>query len=550
MSSPLSNFCDLYISKTMHATRSGQIYSHEPLRREVTSGDGDSDSDSNHSGYPDNGGDDEEYSQGRERESQEFGVFSEDEDSDDELQHAVLAVDHCRLVRSRRQSREQLSPYFAFQVGVAEVETRSIRIGSLRQGGEEKCSCGKELCFHIARLKSAMGIDAGDDCYERLNERGMSNVCDDLGWDFSDEPYLFPAPQWSLKNERPRTSTTTREREGDVRDMLSFFHPQAVADEYRDIFDFAVHNDAVLVPYNLEATLAKLLTQDDVIFHRFEQHIPRERRDIMYLHKMEDKFNETLRQLDDYAASGNLSNWDAMTPFDNVGFEHNVPWCAQALIHISDSMRDNLRWRVGMSRENKLQAAEILIRMLEAIRSRNVDVYSNHSFRRNRPHGEQLTNRNLYLNLLGPQSENIPDRSDFIIDALENLPGNVVAAGDFVSRLDRLCADFSSVAFVSPRRVYVNRLGQLISRLRVNYGVPLVSVSSAIPAASTVSTDYSSSYSVGPSASSYAVAGPSSLGVPNPSLRSRRGSSTRSTLGKRSGRSASSNDRRGKRAMK
>lgn len=203
-----------------------------------------------------------------------------------------------------------------------------------------------------------------------------------------------------------------------------------------------------------------------------------------------------------------------------------------------------------MSRENQLQAAEILIRMLEAIRSRNVDVYSNHSFRRNRPHGEQLTNRNLYLNLLGPQSENIPDRSDFIIDALENLPGNVVAAGDFVSRLDRLCADFSSVAFVSPRRIYVNRLGQLISRLRVNYAVPLVSVSSAIPAASAVSTDYSSSYSVGPSASSYAVAGPSSLGVPNPSLRSRRGSSTRSTLGKRSGRSASSNDRRGKRAMK
>lgn len=548
MSSPIPNFRHLYIGKTMYATRSDQLYSHQSLSGHASIGDGDSDNDSKLSTYSDDDhGDEEQYREGGGIGSQEFDVFSEDEESDDEPLHTVLAVDHCRLVRSRRQSGEQLSPYFAFQVGVAEVETRSIRIGSLRQGGEEKCSCGMEPCFHIARLKSAMGIAADDDCFERLDERGMSNVCDELGWNYSDEPYLFPAPQWTLKNERIRTSTASRGREYDVRDMLSFFHPQAVADEYRDIFDFAVHSNEVLVPYNLEATLSRLLTQDDVIFRRFEHHIPRERRDIMYLHKMEDKFNESLRQLDEYSASGSLSNWNAMTPSDNVAFEHNVPWCAQSLIRISDSMSDNLRWRVGMSVHNQLQAAATLIRMLEAVRSRNVDVYANHSFRRNRPHGEQLTNRNLYLNLLGPQSENIPGRSNFILDALETLPRNVVAAGDFIDRLDRLRADFSSVGFVSPRRLYVNRLDQLVSRLRANYGLPLVSVSSSMQATGTVSTNLEPSYDVG--SSSYAVAGPLLRG-PSSSSRTRRGSSTRSALGKRSDRSGTSSDRRGKRAMK
>ncbi|ESZ98270.1 hypothetical protein SBOR_1366 [Sclerotinia borealis F-4128] len=555
MSSPLPSFSDLYISKTMHSTRSGQVYSHQFLRGKAPAGDSDSDNDSNHSIDSDNDNEDEEQDmEGIERGSQEFDVFLSDEESEEdesnESLHTVLAVDHCRLVRPRRQSQGQLTPYFAFQVGVAEVKPVSIRISSLRRGGEEKCSCAIEPCFHIIRLKSAMGISAGDDCYERLDERGMSNVCDELEWDFSDEPYLFPAPQWTLRNERLRTSSTSRRREGDVRDMLSYFHPHAVADEYRDIFDFAVHNDDVLVPCNLEATLAKLLTQDDVIFHRFEQHFPRESRDMLYLHKMEDKFQESLQQLDEYADSGNLSNWNAMAPSDNAVFEHNVPWCAQTLIHVSDSMRDNLKWRVGMSRHNQLQAAAILVRMLEAVRMRNVDAYPNHSFRRNRPHGEQLTNRNLYLNLLGPQSEDIPGRSDFIIDALETLPGNVVAASDFVDRLDRLRADLSSIAFVSPRRLFVNRLGQLVSKLRANYGLPVVSISSSMPATSAFGADLNTSYSVGSSSSSYAIAGPSSLGGPSSSSRARLGSSTRSTLGKRSGRSASSSDRRGKRAMK
>lgn len=549
MSSPLPNFCDLYISKTMHATRSGQIYSHQALREETPVGDNDSDNDSNHSIYSDSDeGGEGQYGEDRERGSQEFDIFSEDEDEDEE--RTVLEVDHCKLVRSRRQSTEQLNQYFAFQVGVAEVETHSIRIGSLRQGGEEWCSCRVESCSHIARLKSTMGISADDDCYEHLDERGISNVCNEFGWDFTAEPHLFPAPQWKLRNERLKTRTTSRKRESDVRDMLSFFHPQAVADEYRDVFDFAVQSTEVLVPYNLEATLSKLLTQDDVIFHRFEQHIPRESRDIIYLHKMEDKFNESLRQLDEYAASGTLSHWNAMTPSDNVSFEHDVPWCAQTLIRISDSMRDNLRWRVGMSRNNQLQAAATLIRMLEAVRSRNVDVYSDHSFRRNRPHGEQLTNRNLYLNLLGPQSEDILDRSNFILDALETLPGNVVAATNFIYRLDRLRADFSSVGFVSPRRLFVNRLGQFVSKLRESYGYHPVSVASSIPAATAVSTDLNPSYSVGSSASSYAVAGPSSLGGPSSSSRSRRGSTSRSALGKRSGRSGSSSDRHGKRAMR
>lgn len=543
MSSPLPNFSNLHISKTMHASRSGQVYSHQSFEGDGPAGEGGSDDDSNH--LIDSGNDNKDGEQDIEGQGgpQDFDVFSEgdesEEDESNDTLHTVLAVDHCRLVRPKKKNS---SPYFAFQVGVAEVKTTSIRISSLRQGGEEMCSCGIVPCFHIDKLKSAMGIPAEDDCYERLDERGMSNVCDELGWDFSDEPYLFPPPQWLLKNERLRSGTTSRGRDGDVRDMLSFFHPLAVADEYRDIFDFAVQNEEVLVPYNLEATLSRLLTEDDVIFHRFEQYLPRERRDMLYLHKMEEKFNESLRQLDEYAASGILTDWNAMAPFRNVDFEHDVPWCASTLSHISDSISDNLRWRVGMSRNNQFRAAAILVGMLEAVRLRNVDVYPNRSVRRSRPHGERSTNRNLYLNLLGPQSEDILGRSDFILDALETLPGDIVAASNFIDRLDRIHADLSSVGFVSPRRVYVNRLGQLISKIRESYGLPPVSVSSAISAGGTFFADLQPSCSIESRSSSYAVAGPSSLRGP--------GSSTRSTLGKRSGRSASSSDRRGKRTMK
>ncbi|QSZ30111.1 hypothetical protein DSL72_004631 [Monilinia vaccinii-corymbosi] len=472
MLSSLAYFRDLYISKAMHATRSGQVYSHQSLIGKGSTGDGGSDDGSDHSTSPGNGNEDEEQDiEGRERAPQEFNVFSEDgesEDDDDDDDddkgnegnepHTVLAVDHCRLVGSGGQSREESNPYFAFQLGVAEVETVGIRIGSLRRGGEEKCSeCGIQSCIHIIRLKSAMGISPGDDCYQRLEERGMSNVCDELGWDFSDESYLFPAPQWSLKNETLRRSITSRGRDGEAMDILSFFQPQAVADEYRDIFEFAVHNDDVLVSYNLEATLPRLLTQDDVIFRRFEQHIPKERRDILYLHKMEDKFNESLRQLDEYSASGALSNWNALAPPGSIRFEHDIPCRYEQAQSVASSSNPDPN--------------------VEAVRSRNVDVYPNHSFRRNRPHGEQLTNRNLYLNLLGPRSEDVLGRSGFILDSLEILPGNVVSTSDFVDRLDRLHADLSSVAFVSPRRLYMNRLGQLISKLRASYGLSLVSAS-------------------------------------------------------------------------
>jgi hypothetical protein len=79
--------------------------------------------------------------------------------------------------------------------------------------------------------------------------------------------------------------------------------------------------------------------------------------------------------------------------------------------------------------------------------------------------------------------------------------------------LDRVHTALSSIGFVSPRRLYVSRLGRFISKLRTTYGLPRVSVSdsSFIPATtSAFSANLNPNYSVGSSSSSsYAVAGPS-----------------------------------------
>jgi hypothetical protein len=565
MSSPLSDFSKLYISKTMHATRSGHIYAHQSSKGKDPMRDTDDDADSDHGAAPEIFSEPEDGSDTDDEENTQAGFAGENlqgYESEEEYlpddgsipSQTILAVDHCRHVQSPNDT------YYAFQLGIAEVRALGIRFRSSQTRGEE-CSCGDPSCDHIAWLKSQIHITNGQSVYDYLEDRSMPRVCDEHGWGVQDESYEYEPASWRLANKRQRRNTTSRSRRAAVRDIMSTFHHDIVAEEYRpDLFDFALHSHEVLAPYDLEATLSKLLIHDDDTFQKFESIVSRERCDTEYFRKMGEKYFRALDKLDEFESTGKLSDWTAMGPSSNTKFQHDVPWCARTLVELVDSIRDNLQWRNGMSYESQKQAAALLIQMLEAIVFRNTELYTNIDWVRQRPHGEPSTHRNLYLNLLGPQSEN--GRGEFILDALESLPEEATAPRQYIDRLTHLQFRLASHAYAASSS-YMNRLGYVVARLRRNHGLP------EIPTAASASSNAMSSFLGGGSTSSsrarrdlsaVAARGSSSLagrdalsstgqGSSSRAVRDTPGTSTRSSLGKRTTRSSSATERKGKRTM-
>ncbi|KAM3070949.1 hypothetical protein ACMFMG_009859 [Clarireedia jacksonii] len=555
MSSPISDFCKLYISETMHATRSGHMYSHQSLKGKAPAGDTNDGDDSDHGVAPEifSEPEDESDTDGEENTQTRFagedfqGYESEEEylpDDGSVPSQTILAVDHCRHVQSPNDT------YYAFQLGIAEVRGLGIRFRS-SQTREEECSCGDPACNHIAWLKSQIHITNGQSVYDYLQDRSMPR----------DESYEYEPASWRLANKRQRGHTITRSRRKAVRDIMSTFHHDTVAEEYRpDIFDFALYSHEVLAPYDLEATLSKLLIHDDDTFQKFESIVSQERCDTEYFRKMGQKVFGALDKLDEFESTGKLSDWTAMGPYSNTKFQHDVPWCARTLVELVDLIRDNLQWRKGMSYESQTLAAALLIQILEAIVFRNTELYTNIDWVRQRPHGEPSTHRNLYLNLLGSQSEN--GRGEFILDALESLPEEATAPRHYIDRLTHLQFRLSSHAYAASSS-YMNRLGYVVARLRRNHGLP------EIPTAASASSGVlSSSLGGGSTSSSRDRRGSSSLvgrgslslagrdalsstgqGSSSRAGRDTPGPATRSLLGKRTARSSSATERKGKRTM-
>jgi len=410
---------------------------------------------------------------------------SDDPDDDDEGDESdspsdrfVFAVDWCREVDAQ-------DPYFAFQVATAEVDRASVRV---RSSGDCACTCEVANCRHIAWLKDKIGCTGATPCYQHINGTGFDNLKKWNRWDGAES--ASHATVWELRKiptARFQTHDMLWERKELIRDILATFFLDHLTNEFRpDIFDEGGENlinavaQNLLVPQDLVRTLSGVLMLDDDCFRRFEDLVPKDVRDLEYFHKMEFKAEKAVEMLEQYERTGFKDAWVATGPAQEA-FEHDVPWCAQTLVDIVDSINAFVRNRQhGLSQSSLVEAAWALVKILHLVVGKNFELYINSSWPRVRPFGERTIDRNLFQCLLGPTSDSGPAKGNFVISALENLPdaANTVRASS--SELEAIADKLPRPGYDTPR-AYVERLGRFIERLTGNFRARTSSEMSAGP---------------------------------------------------------------------
>ena len=398
-----------------------------------------------------------------------------DNGSDDLWSGHVIALDHCRQYDAPNSDRS----YYAFQIAFAEVQSCSIRISST-DSVVPICSCDEEgTCHHVTWLLEHLGRIKEDvegvetDVFQHISDVGLENVCEDLDWELR-EGLESEEKQWQLKNDYQasrlgrQTRRMIKERMNAVRDIMATLSPE-ITENYRpDIFDSTddVTDSNILLPGDLEATVARLLILDDAIFHKFRSLVPRNLRATEYFRKMGLKAAEAFQLLDHYVEVG-----------PQEGQQHDLAWCAQTLVNIVDSIQRQCYERQPLNPSSREEAAKSLVAILkDVVQNHNYDIYQSVSWPRRRPHGELQIDRNLYERLIGSTSRSNPAGGAFVIKALQDLP----EAQRFVDQLEETLGLLETIGWGPAPCAYRDRFAALIAQLKSVPATPL-------PAASTSS---------------------------------------------------------------
>jgi hypothetical protein len=400
----------------------------------------------------------EDETSSSDEQSDEEDSESDSDSGDAEIEEAnrVFAIDHCR----------HLGAEYAFQMAYAQVERYSIRI-STASPAHPTCSCAEpNTCRHILYLLEQLQQLADDQAdanevaplsaYEQISTRGLDEVCEDLHWEFREGPDL-DVTRWQLKKDHSwrkvtrHTKSLIKERMRIVRDIMATMSPVSTDDFRADIFDTSERlTHSIYTMGDLEATVSKLLILDDRIFEQFQYFAPRDVRASDYFNKMASKAREACKLLDNFCNVGGT-----------VGNQHDVIWCADALVNIVAAISVNVAQRQPLSPSSREAAARALVSILGmVVRDRNHDAYYNPSLPRRRPHGEPQRDRNLYLRLIGdPRSSSASGY--FVIKALQDLPEALL----FVDELEDILTRLKSVGWAAPPS-YLEKLKALILQLK------------------------------------------------------------------------------------
>ncbi|KAG0650919.1 hypothetical protein D0Z07_2754 [Hyphodiscus hymeniophilus] len=398
---------------------------------------------------------------GKEPTPQDDPESGSDDGSEDFWADHVIALDHCRQFDSPKDANQRR---YAFQIAYAEVESYSIRI-STDEG--VRCSCGEEgTCHHvswllaqIARTKEdAEGVDSG--LYKHISDLGLENVCEDLDWELR-QGSESEETKWQLKKDYQssklgrQTRSMVRARMEVVRDIMAALSPE-ITDSYRpDIFESPddVTEDGILVEGDLEATVARLLILDDVLFYKFRSLVSRNLRATEYFRKMGLKAEETFHLLQKYEDRGPLPGQA----------KNDLAWCAQTLVNIVDTIGNNVTMRQPLSPLPREEAAKSLVAILkDVVKNHNYDHYQSVTWPRRVPHGERQIDRNLYERLIGSTSRSNPSGGNFVIKALQDLP----EAQRFVDDLQETLECLEGIGWGPAPQAYRDRLSALIAQLK------------------------------------------------------------------------------------
>lgn len=394
-----------------------------------------------------------------------------DNGSDDWSGH-VIALDHCRQHDAPNSDRS----YYAFQIAFAEVKSCSIRISST-DSGVPICSCDEEgTCHHVIWLLEQLGGTKegyegdGLDVFQHISDVGLENVCEDLGWELR-EGLESEEIHWQLKNDFQasklgrQTRSMIKERMNAVRDIMATLSPE-ITDNYRpDIFESTddITDNNILLPGDLEATVARLLILDDAIFHKFRSLVPRNLRASEYFRKMGLKAVEAFQLLDQYEQRG-----------PREGQQHDLAWCAQTLVNIVESIQRQCYKRQPLNPSSREEAAKSLVAILkDVVQNHNYDIYQSVKWPRRRPHGELQIDHNLYERLIGSTSRSNPAGGTFVIKALQDLP----EAQRFVDQLEETLGLLETIGWGPAPQAYRDRFAALIAQLKRVPATPLPSAS-------------------------------------------------------------------------
>jgi hypothetical protein len=201
----------------------------------------------------------------------------------------------------------------------------------------------------------------------------------------------------------------------------------------------------------LEATLARLLVLDDVLFKRFRSLVPRDLRATEYFRKMGLKAVEAFRLLNVYEEVGPASG------------QHDLAWCAQTLVNIVEAISVNVTMRQPLSPSSREEAAKSLVAILyDVVKNHNYDIYQNVKWPRRRPKDEASIDRNLYERHIKSTSRVNPSGGYFVIKALQELP----EAQRFVDRLQGILDTLSTIGWGPAPQAYREKLAALIKQLK------------------------------------------------------------------------------------
>jgi hypothetical protein len=391
----------------------------------------------------------------------------------------VLALHHCRHIGAEDD------PRYAFQIADAEVVRYGVRVKPTITGLPQ-CSCdqnSESVCRHVRwlldqlhRTGMATTANISPDYYGQITAAGLENICEDLHWELrkgteSDEEETT----WKLKKDyRVRayglhTRAMIRERLKEIRDILATLSNESSVDYRKDIFESVddISLEDVLVPHDLEATISRLLVNDDDVFSQFKSLISHNTRALDFFRKMNLKAKHSCHLLDEYVQHGPATG------------QHDLIWCSRQLVDIVNIISVNVTERQPLNSESRKEAAKSLVSiLLEVVKNRNTDVYQDDRLPRRRQHGEPHTDRNLYQRLIGSISPQNPVGNTFVIKALQDLP----EAQAFIEDLEEILSILETIGWGPAPKPYREKLAALIAQLKRSPGPSALSLPSKRPA--------------------------------------------------------------------
>lgn len=284
-----------------------------------------------------------------------------------------FTVDHCE-----EKSAGGRDKYYAFEV------SETMKAGVIRVGPPGSkwtrplCSCGEpQACRHVYWLLDEVAghslahseeslyvlqrdgyVPSNSHPFEQISSLGLELVAKQL--------------QWSFQRTHPGgvSAPILTHRLHEVRDILAALVAAVGRDHDHIMFDqlpAALTAVDILVPKDLDATLARTLINDDDVFQYLGHLVSAKDQTADLFRKLGEKAHAAIALVDE-SAEGSQGASDELP--------HDVTWCAAALVDVVTVITHELDERAPLAPAARREAAQALVSILVSVVNHNRDASS------------------------------------------------------------------------------------------------------------------------------------------------------------------------------